>query len=108
MSEIKKKRADWQSAVVTKVWQNPDFKKQLLTNPSAVLSQETGIEIPKGITIHILEEDSENMYFVLPKDPATVQALSESQLDQVAGGSWSDDRCANDSPTPCSSCIGTW
>ena len=103
------KRGDWQARIADKVWQDAEFKKRLLANPSQVVSEETGTPIPSGMTIHVLEEDAQNVYLVIPKSPGRAEALSDDELDKVAGGDgvqWPP--CTPGASSPCSSCIGTW
>ena len=75
------------SQVMAKVWADDDFKAQLMANPAATLKAE-GIDIPKGLEIKVLENTETVFHLVLPVKPTelTGEALSEDDLDKVAGG----------------------
>ena len=73
--------------VVTKAWTDPDFKARLLADPKATLA-EAGAPVPDGIRIKIIEDTSDVINLVLPTSPAG-EALSEQDLEKVAGGTFS-------------------
>ena len=90
-------RKESEQRIVSKALENAEFRKQLLANPKAVLSQELGGTIPDNIEVEVLEETDSKVYLVLP--PVVVdEELSEEQLETVAGGGcWiitSGNRCA--------------
>ena len=68
--------------MVTRAWRDPDFKKRLAADPKAVLA-EAGIKLPAGVTVSLVEDSDTHLHLVLPARPA---ALSDAQLDAVAGG----------------------
>lgn len=75
------------SRLVTKAWTDPDFKTRLLADPKAVMA-EAGLEVPEGIRLNIVEDTSDVINLVLPTSPAG-EALSEQDLEKVAGGTFS-------------------
>ena len=82
-----------EAKIITKAWQDEEFKQQLLNNPKAVFSQEMGQNLADEIDIKVVEENPTTLYMVLPQKPriATGEDLSEDQLEAVAGGGfWSD------------------
>lgn len=83
--EFKKKRDQWQAEVAERVRKDPAFKKALFANPREVISKELGVELPKGMNVHVLEENLNDTYLVLPR-PASSTSLSDDQLEAVAGG----------------------
>ena len=76
--EMNKKRGK----VIAKAWSDADFKARLLANPAQTLQAE-GIEIPDGVKVNIVENTTEQFYFVIPNRSGE---LSEEDLDKVAGG----------------------
>lgn len=68
--------------IVEKTWNDEAFKQRLMRQPAEVL-KEHGIDVPAGVNIQVLENTPQVHHFVLPAKPS---ALSESDLDQVAGG----------------------
>ena len=87
--------------VIAKAWADEGFKARLLADPAAVLAAE-GLQTPAGVTLKVLENTAGVFNLVLPVRPAE---LSDSDLDQVAGG-FSTNHC-NTTPSSCSSC-GSW
>lgn len=72
------------SQLVGKAWADEDFKARLLEDTMGTLAQE-GVRVPEGITVRVLENTGNVIHFVLPPKPRDA-ALSEEDLDQVAGG----------------------
>ena len=70
------------SKVIAKAWSDADFKARLLANPAETLQAE-GIEIPDGVKVNVVENTTEQYYFVIPNK---VDELSDEDLDKVAGG----------------------
>ena len=81
-------RADFESQLVAKAWQDENFKQELLSNPKAVFERETGKNPPEGVQVTVLEETPNHIYMVLPVKPAieNSEELSEEALEAVAGG----------------------
>ena len=65
---------------------DPELRERMQTNPSGVL-QEKGVDILPGLDLQVVETTADVRYFVLPPDPNA--ALSEENLDAVAGGTGS-------------------
>ena len=76
--EMNKKRGK----VIAKAWADADFKARLLANPAETLQAE-GIEIPAGVKVNVVENTTEQFYFVIPNRSGE---LSEEDLNNVAGG----------------------
>ncbi len=83
--------------VVARAWSEPDYKARLLSDPKAALEEETGVSLPESLNVRIIEEGSDEVALVLPKNPAE---LSEEDLEGVAGGdNWGGQG-------PCSCLVG--
>ena len=87
------KRSEFQDLITKKAWSDPDFKKRLLEDPRAVMSEELGkvqegVSIPDSIEVSIVEETPGHICLVLPVNPADITgtAVSEEDLAKVAGG----------------------
>jgi Nitrile hydratase, alpha chain len=55
--------------VISRAWQDPAFKQQLLTDPNAALAQE-GITVPSGLKVQVHENSAGVQHIVLPAKPA--------------------------------------
>ena len=69
--------------IVAEAWQDDDFKKRLMANPSAVLKQR-GMDVPGGVQVRVVENNDQVVHLLLPAKPQ--DELSEEALDAVAGG----------------------
>ncbi len=83
-------RKEFEQKLAEQAAADPAFKARLIADPAAVLSEELakvtpGGAIPAGLTITVLEETPAQIYIVLPAT-AAAGALSDAQLQSVAGG----------------------
>jgi hypothetical protein len=58
--------------VIEKAWADPAFKQQLLADPKAALKAAFGVSIPENITLKAVEEQANELYLVIPPNPAEV------------------------------------
>lgn len=70
---------------IARAWKDPEFKKKLLADPKSAL-KEMGIDIPKDITVKIVEDTPKLLTLVLPQAPTKVYELDESELERMAVG----------------------
>src|SRR5207245_1781207 len=62
-------RRDVEARLILKAWRDDTFRRALLRNPRAVFEKETGISLPVGAELHVLEETPGVLYLVLPLSP---------------------------------------
>ena len=74
--------------IVARAWRDEAFKQQLITNPKKVLT-DAGMTVDEGVEVQIIEDTATTRHLVFPVKPTGGQALSEDQLELVAGGSTS-------------------
>ncbi|ODH02071.1 NHLP leader peptide family natural product precursor [Nostoc sp. KVJ20] len=86
MSTQEFSREEFNANVAAKAWQNVAFRQELLSNPKAAIARELGTTLPENLQIHVFEEDTNNIYLVIPPVPQVDEELSEEALEQVAGG----------------------
>jgi len=80
-------RKDIEAHIIAQAWKDEGYKQELLSNPKAAIGQEFGVQLPAEVNVHVMEEDSTNLYFVLPARPDLSNAeLSDEQLEAVSGG----------------------
>ncbi len=75
--------------VIAKAWQDEEFKKRLLAD-SATVIKETGIEMPKGMTVRFVEGKENEILVPLPPRPPESKELSDEDLEKIAGGARQD------------------
>jgi hypothetical protein len=84
-------RADFEAALVVRALRDPEFKKQLVSDPKAayeaqLASIREAAKLPANLTVKAFEESGNVLYFRLPQPPVQGGELSEEELEQVAGG----------------------
>ena len=72
-----------------------DFRQRTLADPASVVHEVSGKTLPDGFTLRAVSNDNADLTLVLPDPEAEMEELSDTDLEQVAGG-----RCA-------SSCCGS-
>jgi hypothetical protein len=87
-------REDAERRIRERAATDADFRAELLADPRTALESEFGTEIPERISVHVHEETLSEIHLVLP--PAD-GALSEEELDMVAGGY---GECTDDAGPP--------
>ncbi len=88
-------RRDLESRLIEKAWKDEEFKNELIKNTREVTEKELGIKIPGNIKVTVLEETADEVYLVLPQDPAKVgEMLTDAELDSVSGGDSADAVCS--------------
>ena len=78
-----------EAVLAAKAWDDPDFKQELMDNPREVMNREIeGFDsLSDDVTVSIIEEQPDTLYFVLPSDPVpAARELSDEELEVVAGG----------------------
>jgi hypothetical protein len=78
--------------IVGRAWEDDEFKKQLLANPTAVL-KEHGVEAMPGVRIRVLENSASIVHLTVPTKPDTpptreevASAAADSYLDNQLWG----------------------
>ena len=74
--------------LVRRPWSDEEFKKRLLVDPRAVLS-ENGIEVPEGVDVRVVENTPQTVHFILPRPIG--DELSEEELEAAGGSQGSAD-----------------
>ncbi len=77
--------------IVSKAWEDTDFKERLITNPVAAIEELTGkkVNLPKGKKIVVRDQSSVEKVFINISAPPVKNdnvELNEEQLEAVAGG----------------------
>ncbi len=72
-----------QEKILAKAEEDEEFRARLLENPKAAIKDATGLSVPDGINIRVLENNVTDFHLVLP--PAG-RNLSDQEISGVAGG----------------------
>jgi nitrile hydratase alpha subunit len=73
------------SKVIGRAWADQAYKAKLLKDPHAALAK-TGVQVPAGIKVKVVEDTAGTRHLVLPLAPANAGELSAEELEKVAGG----------------------
>jgi hypothetical protein len=78
-------RKQVEAMLISRAWEDDQFRKRLLADPRATLGEALGIEIPSSVSVKIQEESADALVLTLPAKPKGGE-LSDVDLEQVAGG----------------------
>lgn len=76
---------DPRADVIKKALSDPKFKAELLKNPAAAVEKATGIKVPAGVVLKVVEDTASVVHLVLPARVAP-GSLSDKDLGKVSGG----------------------
>ena len=86
---------EMQAQLIERATRDPEFRRELIDDPRAVIQREFGIDVPDSVDIRVVEESPTTSYLVLPAvQAATGQELSDEDLEAVAGG-WTGEGCGS-------------
>ncbi len=68
-----------------KAHQNPEFKKNLLSNPKEKIEEELGLKLSENVKVKIHENTTDIINVILPMDLSTLE-ISEEFLEKISGG----------------------
>lgn len=57
---------DLQEQLIRRAWEDEQFAELLRTNPRRAIAEETGVELPAGVDIHVHQEDKTTLHLVIP------------------------------------------
>lgn len=72
--------------IVSKCWEDEDFKKKFVADPESVLA-DAGFKLEEGVTYKVIEAPKLVTYIVIPCEGAkeTVQKIAAKMLNRVEG-----------------------
>lgn len=90
-----KKTQEAVDAILEKAQHDKAFRELTLSNPRQAIKQETGVDLPADFTIRTVANGGADMTVVVPDYSDPNAELSESDLENVAGGaaSWCGIDC---------------
>ncbi|MBB4807362.1 hypothetical protein HNP38_002666 [Chryseobacterium defluvii] len=92
LTEEQKKGQEVFFKIISKAWENDEFKESLLIRPEETLEKFFGRKLPVGKKIRVTDQsDPEFLYINIPVKPQQCDAeLDEKKLDKVTGGMMED------------------
>lgn len=91
MKKGKHNRHALEDRINAHAWKSPDFKKRLLANPFAALSELIEEPIPNDYTIRVIEEGKKEFVIVLhPMPSSATTQLNEEDLRNIAAAKGSN------------------
>ena len=78
-------RSEVEAVIAERIAADPAFRDTLLADPRAVLSEVVGFDIPDTVQIDLHEESLTQIHLTIPSS----EALSDADLELVAGAGWS-------------------
>ncbi len=78
-----KTQSQIEAQILARADEDGEFRNQLLNDPKGAIKDATGLSVPDGINIHVLEDNVTDYHLVLP--PAG-RNLSDDEISGVAGG----------------------
>jgi len=75
-------------AVLDKVQEDKSFAKRLVAGPQQAREAlgEIGIDVPNELNLHFVQQTNNDWYFVLPSEQSIDGAVSDEDMEQIAGG----------------------
>jgi hypothetical protein len=80
------RQAAWRS-VVAKAWSDDSFKQKLIDDPNTVLAS-SGVDVPQGLNIVVVENEPDRVHLVLPARPdsdVSVKGMPLTESDYDPG-----------------------
>jgi hypothetical protein len=74
--------------LITKCYEDGNFKQRLLSTPKSVIEDELGVALPKALKISVIEPSENTIYMILPCNP--YGSLSEEELKTSLGLTYED------------------
>ena len=88
MAEIS--RGEIQDLLIKFASTSPQYREALVKDPKLVLSRQLNTEIPTWLKVKAVQDSADTIHVVVPYVPREGEELSDSALEQVAGGKDND------------------
>jgi hypothetical protein len=80
-------RRDLETRLVEKAWKDPEFRREVVSDPKGMFEKYLGQKLPAQLNIIVHEEDASTVHLSIPPAPSNLSELSDTELEQVSGGS---------------------
>ena len=103
MSEVLA-RNEIEEIVIDNALKHPQYREALLKDPKKVIETQLNNKLPDGLSVKVVEETGDTIYLRLPHVITEGSELSDTDLEQVAGGK--DDQGSGNTTYTCNSAQG--
>jgi hypothetical protein len=87
--------------VVKRSTTDPEYRALLLSDPDAAIAKVNPLPVPPNFKIRFVDNAGANLTVVLPDPVSNSGELSDAELEQVAGGAGSGNRCGGSCVASC-------
>ena len=89
-------RSEIEEIVIDNAAKHPAYRAALLKDPKAVIEKQLNNNLPEGMSVKVVEETGDTIFLRLPHTVVEGSELSDSDLEQVAGGKGDDTYTCNE------------
>ena len=79
-------RSEIEDIVIGNASRHPQYREALLKNPKKVIETQLNNKLPEGLSVKVVQETGDTIYLRLPHTITEGSELSDTDLEQVAGG----------------------
>lgn len=97
-------RDEIEEIVINNALKHPQYRQALLKDPKKVIETQLNNRLPEGLQVKVVEETGDTIYLRLPHVITEGSELSDSDLEQVAGGK--DDSNSGNTTYTCNNSQG--
>jgi hypothetical protein len=97
-------RNEIEDIVIENAAKHPDYKAALLKDPRKVIETQLNNRLPEGLNVKVVQETGDTIFLRLPHVITEGSELSDSDLEQVAGGK--DDSDSGNTSYTCNNGVG--
>src|SRR6218665_2419268 len=89
-------RTEIEEIVADNAAKHPEYRAALLKDPKKVIETQLNNRLPDGLNVKVVEETGDTIFLRLPHTVVEGAELSDSDLEQVAGGKGDDTYTCNE------------
>jgi hypothetical protein len=79
-------RDEIEDIVIGNASKHPQYREALLKNPKKVIETQLNNKLPDGLNVKVVQETGDTIFLRLPHKISEGSELSDTDLEQVAGG----------------------
>jgi len=79
-------RQEIEDIVIGNATKHPQYREALLKDPKKVIETQLNNKLPEGLDVKVVQETGDTIYLRLPHQVTEGSELTDTDLEQVAGG----------------------